>query len=216
LLAQGTGSGEIFTGAQEVLKVRDAFINGGVARTAYTGVYRCVHLGALGQSQRVKLIAVRSWCRGVNEGTIRCMEETSVPVSQLIQRPEITMAQAHDGDVLITRLSGQDLVLTTLERLLARNEISLLLGYLVIGATNQEDWNLTKALTTELSWMRWLNITEVNVALEQLIASLERGLKAGDLAGFTETVAHWRVRAGLFSDHSTDLELVELWRDGEY
>ena len=116
--------------------------------------------------------------------------------SDFLQDP--TTVSVADGDVVLSRRDGEDLLLTTVGRDAAMGD-GLALVAAVLGRLAGRDRGLLGDLLAEqLPWLGWLPGPEREVCLRELVDDLAGG--TGSLLRFHQDLVAWRTTAAIWSD----------------
>lgn len=139
------------------------------------------------------------------------MTDTRTTFSALLHEPANILANVEQGDVVLERHDGSNLMLTTEQRAQAAGQATRI-SVAVLGRLAAGHPDIAGACLEEtMAWMAWLPADERAVCTAELIADLSAGAAAGgDFTGFQQNLMAWHNTARIWSDP----ELAERLQTG--
>jgi hypothetical protein len=135
--------------------------------------------------------------------------------SSFLRGPTTIVPLLDEGDVILERRDGQDLVLSTVSRFEARERGAALTGRLLGDFMAQAPEAVRTNLEKELPWLRWLPEVSREMAVAEILDNLLAGAHTGTLTPFALTVSAWQDTAEILSDPVLSKRLSGQFRGSE-
>jgi hypothetical protein len=124
----------------------------------------------------------------------------SIPYSAFLRGPTAVLPALDEGDVVLERRDGDDVVLTGGARFEARREGMALATRVLRHLARTDPEQASDLVAEELPWLRWLPAKERGACVAELLGDLAAGAETGTLEPFGRTLAAWRSTAEVWAD----------------
>lgn len=128
------------------------------------------------------------------------MATKTIPYSAFLRGPGAVLPSVEDGDVVLERRDGGDLVLTAGARFEARREGMALATRILRHLARTDPARAAELVGEELPWLRWLPDEDRAACVGELLADLAAGADTGSLEPFGRSLAAWRATAEVWAD----------------
>ena len=128
------------------------------------------------------------------------MAVNTIPYSAFLRGPSSVLPALEEGDVVLERRDGDDVVLSGAARFEARQEGMVFASRVLRHLARTEPAQAADLMAEELPWLRWLPESQRANCVAELLGDLAAGADTGSLEPFGRTLAAWRSTAEVWAD----------------
>lgn len=138
--------------------------------------------------------------------------------TQLLREPSEVVGHLEEGDVLIHRRDGSDLVVSLAERGEERREALRMLSHLLARLTEVEEGSkiVADAIVREFPWVRFLPQAESRQFVDEFVGTADACAEIDMVEPLVRLVREWKSTAAVWADPQLAKRLQEpVAGDGE-